>query len=111
MSATAPPTCAPIGRRPSSRRAWRWRGGFHHPAVYIAEARRLGFAVRPPHVNHSGRRFTLTVNEDRPVLWMGLGAVKDLRREAIRTLVAGRPYADLRDLLNRVALQQKEMTI
>ncbi len=29
-------------------------GGFHHPAVYIAEAVRLGFAVRPPHVNFSG---------------------------------------------------------
>jgi DNA-directed DNA polymerase III PolC len=34
-------------------------GGFHHPAIYVAEARRLGIAVRPPHVNHSGRKFTL----------------------------------------------------
>jgi DNA polymerase III alpha subunit len=29
-------------------------GGFHHPAIYIAEAQRLGIAVRPPHVNFSG---------------------------------------------------------
>ena len=34
-------------------------GGFHHPAVYIAEAVRLGIGVRPPHVNFSGEAFTL----------------------------------------------------
>jgi DNA polymerase-3 subunit alpha len=27
------------------------------PAIYMAEATRLGLAVRPPHVNHSRRRF------------------------------------------------------
>ena len=32
-------------------------GGFHHPAIYMAEAVRLGFAVRPPHVNFSGEAF------------------------------------------------------
>jgi DNA polymerase III alpha subunit len=26
-------------------------GGFHHPAIYLAEARRLGIGVRPPQVN------------------------------------------------------------
>ena len=35
-------------------------GGFHHPAIYMAEAVRLGFAVRPPHVNFSGEAFSLT---------------------------------------------------
>ncbi|MCX6030664.1 MAG: DNA polymerase III subunit alpha [Chloroflexi bacterium] len=34
-------------------------GGFHHPAIYMAEAVRLGIAVRPPHVNVSGEGFTL----------------------------------------------------
>ncbi len=28
-------------------------GGFHHPAIYMAEAIRLGIAVMPPHVNYS----------------------------------------------------------
>ena len=27
-------------------------GGYHHPAVYMAEARRLGIDIHPPHVNH-----------------------------------------------------------
>ena len=34
-------------------------GGFHHPAIYMAEAVRLGFAVRPPHVNFSGEAFSI----------------------------------------------------
>lgn len=107
-------------------------GGFHHPAIYIAEAQRLGIAVRPPHVNFSGRKFTLTMGEIRdwrleidhqtpqslisnnqsPILWMWLGQVRDLRRSAVRAIVAERqerPFTSLRDLLNRVDLQKKEV--
>ncbi len=109
-------------------------GGFHHPAIYIAEAQRLGIAVRPPHINFSGRKFTLTPgeiggssleeiglsgdqspssNNQSLILWMGLGQVRDLRRSAVRAIVAARqerPFTDLRDLLNRVDLQRKEIT-
>ncbi|HEX6383453.1 MAG TPA: DNA polymerase III subunit alpha [Anaerolineae bacterium] len=104
-------------------------GGFHHPAIYIAEAQQLGIPVRPPHVNASGRKFTLTREENRdrrseiednqspisdlqsPILWMGLGQVRDLRQESIRAIVAvreERPFTGLRDLLARVPLQTKE---
>jgi DNA polymerase-3 subunit alpha len=89
------------------------RGGFHHPAIYIAEARRLGIGVRPPHVNTSGEHFTLTFSADtKPTLWMGLGAVRDLRRGAIQRIVAERNaalFADLSDLLSRVELQAREV--
>ena len=88
-------------------------GGFHHPAVYMAEAVRLGIGVRPPHVNVSGRRFTLTQDPAGALLWMGLGQVRDLRREAVRAILAARraaPFASLRDLLARVPLQAKEVT-
>ncbi len=85
------------------------QGGFHHPAVYMAEARRLGVPVRQPHINHSQARFTLAFERGRPVLWMGLAAVRDLRRTAIEAIIAHRPYASLRDLLARVALQRREI--
>jgi DNA polymerase III alpha subunit len=78
----------------------------------MAEARRLGIAVRPPHVNHSGRRFRLESEGGSPVLWMGLGQVRDLRRESVGAIVAGRrqrPFADLRDLVARLALQPREV--
>ncbi len=93
------------------------RGGFHHPAIYIAEAVRLGITVRPPHVNHSGKAFTLEPRSGdeasaRPTLWMGLSQVRDLRRASVRAIVAerkARPFDDLRDLLRRMALQPKEV--
>jgi DNA polymerase III alpha subunit len=28
-------------------------GGYHHPAIYIAEAKRLGIPIRAPHINYS----------------------------------------------------------
>lgn len=92
-------------------------GGFHHPAIYMAEAVRLGIAVRPPHVNHSGRKFTLAwgstpAGEAQAILWMGLAQVRDLGAAAVRGLVAARrdrPFSGLRDLLQRVPLQAKEI--
>jgi len=99
-------------------------GGYHHQAVYIAEARRLGLTVRPPHVNFSQAAFTLgqTIDDGqrvvngrpsmvhRPVLWMGLGQVRSLRQRTIEQIVAQRPFADLRQLVERVPLQAKELT-
>lgn len=86
-------------------------GGFHHPAIYIAEARRLGIAVQPPHINRSGRKFTL--HAARATLWMGLGQVRELRQSSVRGIIAARrerPFSGLRDLLSRVALHDKEAT-
>lgn len=93
------------------------QGGFHHQAVYIAEAKRLGIPVLPPHVNYSGRHFTLA---DRPAtsgrlqasLYMGLGQVRDLRRQSVKSIVherRQRPFTGLRDLLARIDLQPKEI--
>lgn len=94
------------------------RGGYHHPAIYMAEATCLGIQVRPPHVNHSDHRFTLSFEEDgehapAPVLWMGLGQVRDLRRKSTRAIVEQRehaPFASLRDLIARVPLRDRELT-
>lgn len=90
-------------------------GGFHHPAIYIAEAQRLGITVRPPHVNHSRRHFALAFTADdptQPVFWMGLGQVRNLRRRsaiAIMTQRRKQPFIDLTDLCQRVELQSKEL--
>ena len=42
-------------------------GGFHHPAIYMAEAIRLGIEIRPLHVNYSNRAFTLTYGDQGSV--------------------------------------------
>jgi hypothetical protein len=88
-------------------------GGFHHPAVYMAEAIRLGIDVRPPHINFSTTHFNLDWEGERPVLWMGFNQVRDLRRSAIAEIVQARQsgrFSNLRDLLSRVSLRTKEVT-
>jgi DNA polymerase III subunit alpha len=80
-------------------------GGFYRPGVYMSEARRLGLAVRPPHVNHSGEAFTL---EPLRTLWMGLGQVRELTRTTMHTIIAQRPFKSLQDLLARAQPQYVE---
>ena len=69
---------------------------------YIAECRRLGIEVVPPHVNTSEARFTI---EDGKVLF-GLLAVKGLGRNIIGELVAERdrsgPYTSFYSFLKRI---------
>jgi hypothetical protein len=91
-------------------------GGFHHPAIYMAEAVRLGFAVLPPHVNFSGEAFTLANQRDSGTpftsLFMGLGQVRDLRQAAITQIVLEREraaFTGVRDLVRRIDLRAKEI--
>ncbi len=90
-------------------------GGFHHPAIYIAEVQRLGIPVLPPHINQSRRHFTLAFangDQHQPQLWMGLGQVRSLRRQSVAAIIKARreaPFADLTDLCRRVDLQRKEL--
>ncbi|UCF62018.1 MAG: DNA polymerase III subunit alpha [Anaerolineaceae bacterium] len=94
------------------------RGGYHHPAIYMAEALRLGIQVRPPHINHSNRRFTLSYGSEEgealvPILWMGLDHIRDLRRKSIAAIRSQREaalFVDLQDLITRVSLQDRELT-
>jgi DNA polymerase III alpha subunit len=83
----------------------------------MAEANRLGIPVRPPHINASRRSFTLTYEPARgkkfiPTLWMGLGQVRDLRRDSIKAIIKARnemPFISLSDLLKRISFQKKEL--
>lgn len=100
-------------------------GGFHHPAIYMAEARRLGMGVQGPHVNFSGRKFTLVAGSKwqvagiddsplathhSPLLFMGLGQIRDLRRKSVKEIVGKRPFSSLHDLLDKVDLREKEIS-
>jgi len=72
---------------------------------YINEARELGLEVLPPDVNESGFKFTV-VGERR--IRFGLGAVRNVGRGAIDSIIAGRavqPFADLAGLVSRIDLR------
>ena len=73
---------------------------------YIAEARELGLNVLPPSVNLSGWKFTVTGDVE---IRFGLGAVRNVGRGAIESILAGRQdgegYRSLRDFCERVDLR------
>jgi DNA polymerase III subunit alpha len=72
---------------------------------YINEAREVGLDVSPPDVNESGYRFTV-VGDRR--LRFGLGAIRNVGRTAIESIVTARataPFASLFDLCARVDLR------
>ena len=109
-------------------RWWRWRsawckthfpaefmaavlanwGGYYSQRVYMSEARRMGLAVRPPHINHSRREFTACYPDGSPVLYMGLDQVRDLTRRTQEAILRQRPFNSLADFLARADPRQAE---
>ena len=76
---------------------------------YINEARDLGLEILPPDVNESGYKFTV-ISDTR--IRFGLGAVRNVGRGAIDSIIAGRlvhgvkkPYETLYDFAERVDLR------
>jgi DNA polymerase-3 subunit alpha len=72
---------------------------------YINEARELGLEVLPPDVNESGFKFTV-VGERR--IRFGLGAVRNVGRGAIESIIAARqdgPFTGVTDLVERIDLR------
>ena len=72
---------------------------------YINEARELGLEVLPPDVNESGWKFTV-VGDHR--IRFGLGAVRNVGRGAIESILEARrqgPFRSLPELVERVDLR------
>ncbi|MDY3225821.1 MAG: DNA polymerase III subunit alpha [Candidatus Faecousia sp.] len=71
-------------------------------AGYIAECKELGIPVLPPDLNHSEDHFTVEGDAIR----FGLGAVKNVGRGLIRTMVQkrneGGPFQSLEDFIERM---------
>ena len=69
---------------------------------YIAECKEMGIATLPPDVNHSFDHFTVEGDAIR----FGMGAIKNVGRGPIRTMVAkreeGGPFKSLEDFLQRM---------
>jgi DNA polymerase-3 subunit alpha len=72
---------------------------------YINEARELGLEVLPPDANESGFKFTVT--GDRRIRF-GLGAVRNVGRGAIESMILARQakvFSDLADFSQRIDLR------
>ena len=77
-------------------------GGYYSQRVYLSEARQLGLSVRPPHINHSQKNFSVGIADGEKQLFMGLGQIKHLTRKTIEKIMRLRPCYSLDDFLTRV---------
>jgi DNA polymerase III alpha subunit len=76
-------------------------GGYYGQRVYLTEARRLGLALRPPHVNYARGEFSVHYEGEQPILYMGLDQVRDLTGRTIERIQRLRPFTSLEDFLRR----------
>jgi DNA polymerase III alpha subunit len=83
-------------------------GGYYSQRVYLNEARRLGLALRAPHINYAQKEFSVQYLGQQPVLFMGLEQVRDLTRNTQKRLLAERPFHSLTDFLVRVDPRPQE---
>ena len=77
-------------------------GGYYPQSVYLNEARRLGFSVLPPHVNHSNHQFSVSYPDGNPVLYMGLDQVRDLTHRTQLRILKHRPFHSLAGFITKV---------
>ncbi len=83
-------------------------GGYYSQRVYLSEARRLGLKVRPPHINHSKREFSVAYPAGEPVLFMGLDQVRDLTTRLQERIITLRPFFSIDDFLLRADPRPQE---
>jgi DNA polymerase-3 subunit alpha len=72
---------------------------------YINEAREIGLEVLPPDINESNYKFTVIADKR---LRFGLGAIRNVGKSAIETILAARAdgtFTSLFDLCNRIDLR------
>lgn len=74
--------------------------GFYTPAVIVGDAKRHGVIVLPPDINRSQDACTLEENAIR----LGLRFLKGVGPAARQRVLAGQPFAGLRDLCQRTRL-------
>lgn len=84
-------------------------GGFYGTQTYVDEARRLGYRILPPHINHSGSGYAV---EQEPgvgqagIIRAGLSQVAQLAAGTVLAIVAERnkngPFTSLDNFLSRI---------
>jgi len=85
--------------------------GFWSPQSLVADARRHGVTVHPPHVDLSAADATLdwgparppapAVGPRQPAVRLGLSSVRSVGEAAAGRIAAGRPYSSVEDLVRR----------
>nr|MBN2277170.1 DNA polymerase III subunit alpha [candidate division Zixibacteria bacterium] len=80
-------------------------GGYYPPAVYVAEARRLGVTVMPPDINISD--IVDTLYDGR--IYLGLSRIRELSSAVIKQIKLARPFNSFGQFLSLVEIGERDM--
>ncbi len=87
--------------------------GFYSPQSLVADARRHGVQVRRPDINASAAGATLEVSgpdaAGERAVRLGLRSVRSIGEPIAERIAAGRPYADMADLVHRTGLSAAQV--
>jgi DNA polymerase-3 subunit alpha len=76
---------------------------------YIDEVKHMGIELAPPHINKSFMEFSPTRQEGNDYVLFGLGAIKGVGSEAVKSILdvrKEREFSDMRDFVNRIEPQK-----
>ncbi len=85
-------------------------GGFYSPELYLHEAKMHGAIIECPCVNNSNKEAVIHDNS----IYIGLGFIKNLENESIRSILKAREHAEFRnlqDFINRAAISLEQLII
>jgi len=80
-------------------------GGYYPPAVYVAEARRLGVTVLPPDINLSESNDCWKAGK----IFLGIGRVREITNGTLEQIKRHRPFTSLGDFLTKIRLSEREI--
>ena len=93
--------------------------GFWAPQTLVADAKRHGVEVLPPHVNSSLQDVSLTWEGcdqkggrggcGQPAVRLGVSSVRSVGSEAAERIAANRPYGSVEDLVRRAGLARGQL--
>jgi error-prone DNA polymerase len=99
--------------------------GFYSPHSLVQDARRHGVVVRSPDINASADVATLEPGDGEPdngkgrppARWglggpavrLGIGSVRGIGSDLAEAIAAGRPYADMEDLVRRTGVTEAQL--
>jgi len=84
--------------------------GFWSPQSLIADAQRHGVVVARPDVQHSDALARIEGDEEGRVVRLGLQSVRGISSEIAERLAAGRPWANVEDLVRRGGVRENHLT-
>ncbi len=76
---------------------------------YIDEVKRMDIVLSPPEINHSYLEFSAIKKNDVDTILFGLGAIKGVGNEAVRSILQVRSdgtFANIQDFVNRIEPQK-----